>query len=87
VVRAYGGKKTSEQNRSIGLRSPFLSVEIFGWLPMLAALAMAMSSVTVVGNSILLGRHKPRLANKKPKNETIYPPGVLEEAYSLQQTS
>ena len=40
---------------------PLLGVEIFGWLPMLAAVAMAMSSVTVVGNSILLGRFKPKL--------------------------
>ncbi|HZA63867.1 MAG TPA: heavy metal translocating P-type ATPase, partial [Nitrososphaeraceae archaeon] len=39
-----------------GILVPFLGVEIFGWLPMLAGLAMAMSSVTVVGNSILLGR-------------------------------
>ena len=40
---------------------PLLGVEIFGWLPMLAAIAMAMSSVTVVGNSLLLGRFKPKL--------------------------
>jgi Cu+-exporting ATPase len=40
---------------------PFLAVGIFGWLAMLAGIAMAMSSVTVVGNSILLGRYKPRL--------------------------
>ena len=39
-----------------------MGVGIFGWLPMLAGLAMAMSSVTVVGNSILLGRYKPRFA-------------------------
>jgi P-type Cu+ transporter len=32
---------------------------------MLAGLAMAMSSVTVVGNSILLGRYKPKFASKK----------------------
>ncbi|MGA7368474.1 MAG: heavy metal translocating P-type ATPase [Nitrososphaeraceae archaeon] len=70
-----------------GILVPFLGVEIFGWLPMLAALAMAMSSVTVVGNSILLGRYKPRIANKKPKDETIYPPGDVKEAYSLQKTS
>ena len=44
-----------------GALVPFLGIEIFGWLPMLAALAMAMSSVTVVGNSILLGRYKPEL--------------------------
>jgi hypothetical protein len=46
---------------------PFLGTTIFGWLPMLAGLAMAMSSVTVAGNSILLGRYKPRFANKKSK--------------------
>jgi Cu+-exporting ATPase len=44
-----------------GALVPLLGVGIFGWLPMLAALAMAMSSVTVVGNSILLGRYKPKL--------------------------
>jgi hypothetical protein len=32
---------------------------------MLAALAMAMSSVTVVSNSILLGRYKPRLVGER----------------------
>jgi P-type Cu+ transporter len=45
-----------------GILVPFMGVGIFGWLPILAGLAMAMSSVTVVGNSILLGRYKPRLA-------------------------
>ncbi len=44
-----------------GALVPLLGVEIFGWLPMLAAVAMAMSSVTVVGNSILLGIYKPKL--------------------------
>jgi Cu+-exporting ATPase len=48
---------------------PFLGVGIFGWLPMLAAVAMAMSSVTVVGNSILLGRYKPRLLPRGAKLE------------------
>ena len=43
-----------------GALVPLLGVGIFGWLPMLAAVAMAMSSVTVVGNSILLGRYKPK---------------------------
>src|SRR5574339_239782 len=42
-----------------GVLVPFLGLGIFGWLPMLAGLAMAMSSVTVVGNSLLLGRYKP----------------------------
>jgi Cu+-exporting ATPase len=44
-----------------GALVPVLGVGIFGWLPMLAALAMAMSSVTVVGNSILLERYRPKL--------------------------
>jgi len=48
-----------------GALVPLLGVGIFGWLPMLAAVAMAMSSVTVVGNSILLGRYKPKLALTK----------------------
>ena len=43
-----------------GVLVPLLGVGMFGWLPMLAALAMAMSSVTVVGNSILLDRYKPK---------------------------
>jgi Cu+-exporting ATPase len=54
-----------------GILVPFLGIGIFGWLPMLAGLAMAMSSVTVVGNSILLGRYKPRFANKKSKREDV----------------
>ncbi|HZD35309.1 MAG TPA: heavy metal translocating P-type ATPase [Nitrososphaeraceae archaeon] len=69
-----------------GVLVPFLGIGIFGWLPMLAALAMAMSSVTVVGNSILLGRYKPKIAHKKPKDE-IYTTSDVKEAYSLQKTS
>jgi Cu+-exporting ATPase len=52
-----------------GALVPFLGVGIFGWLPMLAAVAMAMSSVTVVGNSILLGRYKPKLLPRGAKLE------------------
>jgi P-type Cu+ transporter len=54
-----------------GILVPFMGIGIFGWLPMLAGLAMAMSSVTVVGNSILLGRYKPRFANKKSRREDL----------------
>lgn len=50
-----------------GALVPFLGLGIFGWLPMLAGLAMAMSSVTVVGNSLLLGRYKPSSFVKKSK--------------------
>jgi P-type Cu+ transporter len=67
-----------------GILVPFLGVGIFGWLPMLAGLAMAMSSVTVVGNSILLGRYKPRFAPTKPKREEIYTNEDFKKAYSLQ---
>ncbi|MBA3750040.1 MAG: HAD-IC family P-type ATPase, partial [Nitrosopumilus sp.] len=47
---------------------PVLGVGVFGWLPILAGIAMAMSSVTVVTNSLLLGKYKPRY--KKSKNVT-----------------
>ena len=53
-----------------GALVPFLGLSVFGWLPILAGVAMALSSVTVVGNSILLGRYRPRYAAaKKPKVE------------------
>src|ERR671923_2046790 len=67
-----------------GVLVPFLGVGIFGWLPMLAGLAMAMSSVTVVGNSILLGRYKPRFAHAKSRKEEVYTDEDLKKAYSLQ---
>ncbi|HEX7207549.1 MAG TPA: hypothetical protein VF233_05160 [Nitrososphaeraceae archaeon] len=47
-----------------GVIVPFLGLGIFEWLAMLAGLEMEMSSVTVVGNSILLGRYKPRFAKR-----------------------
>jgi P-type Cu+ transporter len=52
-----------------GALVPFLGVGIFGWLPMLAGIAMAMSSLTVVGNSVLLGRYKPKIFVKKSQIE------------------
>ncbi len=54
-----------------GILVPFMGIGIFGWLPMLAGLAMAMSSITVVGNSILLGRYKPRFTSAKQKREVL----------------
>ena len=42
-----------------GALVPFLGIGVFGWLPILAGVAMAMSSVTVVTNSLLLGQYKP----------------------------
>ena len=43
-----------------GALVPILGLGVFGWLPILAGLAMAMSSVTVVTNSLLLGNYKPQ---------------------------
>lgn len=50
-----------------GVLVPYVGVGMFSWLPMLAGAAMAMSSVTVVGNSMLLGRYRSKFAAKKPK--------------------
>jgi Cu+-exporting ATPase len=52
-----------------GILVPFLGVGIFGWLPMLAGVAMALSSLTVVGNSLLLGGYKPKFLVRKAKYE------------------
>jgi Cu+-exporting ATPase len=43
-----------------GVFVPVFGLDMFSWLPILAGVAMAISSVTVVANSILLGRYKPR---------------------------
>lgn len=43
-----------------GALVPLFGPEVYSWLPFLAAGAMAMSSVSVVSNSLLLGRYKPR---------------------------
>ena len=45
-----------------GALVPIFGLSVFGWLPILAGLAMAMSSVTVVTNSLMLGRYKPELS-------------------------
>ena len=50
-----------------GVLVPFVGVGMFGWLPMLAGGAMALSSVTVISNSILLGRYKSRVVSYKSK--------------------
>jgi len=55
-----------------GVLVHLLGVGIFGWLAMLAAVAMAMSSVTVVGNSILLGRYKPKLPLTTTEAQNAY---------------
>jgi Cu+-exporting ATPase len=69
-----------------GILVPFMGVGIFGWLPMLAGLAMAMSSVTVVGNSMLLGRYKPRFpVSRQSRREgegEIYSKEDLKQVYA-----
>jgi Cu+-exporting ATPase len=54
-----------------GALVPFLGLDVFGGLPILAGAAMALSSVTVVGNSLLLARYKPKSA--KSKQESMQP--------------
>jgi Cu+-exporting ATPase len=74
-----------------GILVPFMGVGVFGWLPMLAGLAMAMSSVTVVGNSILLGRYKPRFAisrrSRREEEGEIYSKEDLKQVYAPKTTT
>jgi P-type Cu+ transporter len=65
-----------------GALVPFLGAGVYAWLPFMAAGAMALSSVTVVGNSLLLGRYKPKFAVIKPKREQIYTEKELKEVYT-----
>jgi Cu+-exporting ATPase len=65
-----------------GALVPFLGLSVFGWLPILAGAAMALSSVTVVGNSILLGRYRPRYTAATPKEEQVYSDRELKSIYT-----
>ncbi|HYY40790.1 MAG TPA: HAD-IC family P-type ATPase [Nitrososphaera sp.] len=65
-----------------GALVPFLGADVYSWLPFMAAGAMALSSVTVVGNSLLLGRYKPKFAVIKPKSDQIYTEKELKEVYT-----
>lgn len=69
-----------------GILVPFLGLGVFGWLPILAGAAMALSSVTVVGNSMLLGRYRPRYAAAKPEKQQIYTEKELKEVYTAEAT-
>lgn len=68
-----------------GALVPFLGAEVYQWLPFMAAGAMALSSVTVVGNSLLLGRYIPKYAKKSGKE--IYSEKELKQVYRLASTS
>jgi P-type Cu+ transporter len=65
-----------------GALVPLLGLSVFGWLPILAGAAMALSSVTVVGNSILLGRYRPQYTVVKPKEGQIYSERELKSVYT-----
>jgi Cu+-exporting ATPase len=70
-----------------GALVPFFGLSVFGWLPILAGAAMALSSVTVVGNSILLARYKPKFAQLKPqKVQRIYMDRELKQVYTAEAT-
>jgi Cu+-exporting ATPase len=59
-----------------GALVPIFGAEMYGWLPFLAAGAMAMSSVSVVSNSLLLGRYIPKFASAKQEvnaEQKVYP--------------
>jgi Cu+-exporting ATPase len=64
-----------------GALVPVFGAEMYAWLPFLAAAAMAMSSVSVVGNSLLLGRYKPSfaVARREKKLHKIYAEKKLKE--------
>ena len=63
---------------------------LFGWFPPVAGAAMAMSSVTVVGNSILLGRYKPKFEvikqGKGKDDRDIYSNKEFEQTHTISQT-
>jgi Cu+-exporting ATPase len=69
-----------------GALVPLFGLNMFGWLPMLAGLAMAMSSVTVVGNSILLGRYKPKFKVSKGRRMELEKQKIFSN-YDFKQTA
>lgn len=65
-----------------GALVPIFGPEIYSFLPFLAAGAMATSSATVVGNSLLLARYKPKVeasSSKVGRKTIVKKPKELEE--------
>ena len=75
---------------AIDLGKKTVSKILFGWFPPVAGAAMAMSSVTVVGNSVLFGRYKPKFGVSKPgkgiDDMNIYSSKVFEKMHTIPQT-
>ncbi|MGH9993483.1 MAG: heavy metal translocating P-type ATPase [Nitrososphaera sp.] len=67
-----------------GALVPVFGAGMYEWLPFLAAGAMAMSSVSVVSNSLLLGRYRPRFAPSKPRDRQTYSNGEIKTIYAPQ---
>lgn len=65
-----------------GVLVPIFGPQMYEWLPYLAAGAMAMSSVSVVANSLLLGRYRPKFAASKLKSQQIYTDKELKKVYT-----
>lgn len=70
-----------------GALVPFLGLSVFGWLPILAGAAMALSSVTVVANSMLLGRYRPKFAAAKPREGQVHQSSELKAVLPSEATS
>ena len=54
-----------------GVLIPIFGPSMYEWLPFLAAGAMAMSSASVVSNSLLLGRYQPRFAAARKNADKV----------------
>jgi len=65
-----------------GVLVPAFGAGMYEWLPFLAAGAMAMSSASVVSNSLLLGRYRPRFVAAKTREREIYSKGQRTSIYA-----
>lgn len=65
-----------------GALVPVFGPGMYEWLPFLAAGAMAMSSVSVVSNSLLLGRYKPRYAAENAKERYVHSESEIKKVYA-----